>query len=261
VVVSEPDLFVVCKNCSSEVSPYVTECPYCGQRVRKRAPKLDRGGESAEPKAPKRPRTSLPRLRRNEIPGIASDVRPYATFTLIGVSILLMLAFVADEIWVAERTILYEPLDGEYWRIFTTSFIHVHLDFDNLGVAMGYAFIALTATGVFGTLLERRFGPLFTIGTFVLAGAGGAALALLADDLPTLGANGAALGLLCAWLVDDWLARRRGNDRENDLLGVYVFMAVLFLLSVAEPDASVFAAVGGAGVGAVMGAIASPFRP
>jgi uncharacterized OB-fold protein len=30
------DLFVVCKNCGSEVSPYVTECPYCGQRVRKR---------------------------------------------------------------------------------------------------------------------------------------------------------------------------------------------------------------------------------
>ena len=40
--VSQPDLFVVCKNCGSEVSPYVTECPYCGQRVRKRAPKLDR---------------------------------------------------------------------------------------------------------------------------------------------------------------------------------------------------------------------------
>ncbi|MBA2763964.1 MAG: zinc-ribbon domain-containing protein [Thermoleophilaceae bacterium] len=35
---SSPDLFVVCKNCGSEVSPYVTECPYCGQRVRKRAP-------------------------------------------------------------------------------------------------------------------------------------------------------------------------------------------------------------------------------
>src|SRR5437763_1167677 len=36
------DLFVVCKNCGSEVSPYVTECPYCGQRVRKRAPKIER---------------------------------------------------------------------------------------------------------------------------------------------------------------------------------------------------------------------------
>ena len=37
-----PELFVICKNCGSEVSPYITECPYCGNRLRKRAPKLDR---------------------------------------------------------------------------------------------------------------------------------------------------------------------------------------------------------------------------
>ena len=27
---SSPELFVVCKNCNSQVSPYITECPYCG---------------------------------------------------------------------------------------------------------------------------------------------------------------------------------------------------------------------------------------
>ena len=43
-----PDLFVICKNCGSEVSPYITECPYCGNRLRKRAPKLDRDGRVAE---------------------------------------------------------------------------------------------------------------------------------------------------------------------------------------------------------------------
>ena len=41
---SGPDLFVVCKSCGSEVVPYITECPYCGTRLRKRAPKLERGG-------------------------------------------------------------------------------------------------------------------------------------------------------------------------------------------------------------------------
>ncbi|MEA2190098.1 MAG: hypothetical protein QOI73_219, partial [Solirubrobacteraceae bacterium] len=39
---SHPDLFVVCKNCNAEVSPYITECPYCGMRLRKRAPKIER---------------------------------------------------------------------------------------------------------------------------------------------------------------------------------------------------------------------------
>lgn len=250
---SEPDLFVVCKNCSSEVSPYVTECPYCGQRVRKRAPKIDRGGDPVEPRAPRRPRTSLPRLKRGEIPGIAAETRPYGTLALIVASVALTVAYAVDELKLIEWTVLYEPLAGEYWRLVTASF--QHLDH------MGYAFIALTATGIFGTLLERRFGLLFTVATFVLAGTGGAALALLLQATPALGANGAALGLLCAWLVDDWLARRRGDDRENDLLGVYVIMAVLFGLSVAEPDASIAAAVGGAAVGTVMGAIASPFRP
>jgi len=37
---AQPDLFVVCKKCGSEVSPYITECPYCGNRLRKRAPKI-----------------------------------------------------------------------------------------------------------------------------------------------------------------------------------------------------------------------------
>src|SRR5438874_2651464 len=39
---SSADLFVVCKQCGSEVSPYITECPYCGHRLRRRAPKLPR---------------------------------------------------------------------------------------------------------------------------------------------------------------------------------------------------------------------------
>ena len=47
---SGPDLFVVCKKCGSEVSPYITECPYCGTRLRKRAPKIERDGTVSEPK-------------------------------------------------------------------------------------------------------------------------------------------------------------------------------------------------------------------
>jgi membrane associated rhomboid family serine protease len=254
--VSEPDLFVVCKNCSSEVSPYVTECPYCGQRVRKRAPKIERG-EGDLPKPPKRARqrTSLSRLRRGEIPGIAAETRPYGTLVLIVIALAVSVLYAADEITVVDNLVLNGlPLDDEYWKLVTSAF--VFLDH------FGYAFVALTAVGVFGTMLERRFGLPFVLTTFLLAAAGGSGLALVMDPSPiVVGANGAALGLLCCWLVDDWLARRRGDDRENDLLGVYVFGVVLLLLPVAEPDANVFAAIGGAAVGTVIGAIASPFRP
>jgi hypothetical protein len=76
-----------------------------------------------------------------------------------------------------------------------------------------------------------------------------------------LGGNGMALGLLTAWVVDDRLAMRRGNDRDNDLLGVWVFAAVLLLLPVAAEDANFYAGIGGAAAGAVIGAAISPLRP
>src|SRR5260370_41014591 len=81
-----PDLFVICKSCGAEVSPYITECPYCGNRLRKRAPKLDREGRVTERRRRlRRPQVpSLPRLRADEIPGIRPERRPYATIGLVG---------------------------------------------------------------------------------------------------------------------------------------------------------------------------------
>src|SRR4051795_1248829 len=88
---SGPDLYLVCKGCVPEVSPYITECPYCGTRIQKRAPKLDRGGV---PKAPKRARSrpQLPRLRPGEIPGIRADRRPWAVWALVIASLLVTVA-------------------------------------------------------------------------------------------------------------------------------------------------------------------------
>jgi membrane associated rhomboid family serine protease len=255
--VSQPDLFVVCKNCGSEVSPYVTECPYCGQRVRKRAPKLDRSSGEPEQKRRRRQR-KLPRLRAEEIAGIAPDVRPYATFGLIVACVVGMLLYAASPgMDIGYLTVFSDASElstDEVWRWFVTPFLHAD--------QLGYAFVALVAVGIFGTLLERRFGPVAVVATFILAGAAGAGLAVLLETPPllsdapfwsVLGANGAALGVLVAWLVEDRLAARRGHDRENDLLGVYVIAAVLVLLSLTTEVANISAAVGGALVGAVMG--------
>src|SRR5947209_2692376 len=88
-----PDLFVICKSCGAEVSPYITECPDCGNRLRKRAPKIDRQGRVSERRL-RRPTTpSLGRLRRGEIPGIRPDSRPYAT------AVLVVLGLVGCLIW------------------------------------------------------------------------------------------------------------------------------------------------------------------
>ena len=247
---SQPDLFVVCKNCGSEVSPYITECPYCGQRIRKRAPKLDRTGGEPQPK--RKGRARLPRLRSEEIAGIAPDTRPYATFAL------LLLCVAALVVWAIDPFLdigyVLVPAQDEVWRWFIAPFLHTD--------QLGYAFVALIPVGIFGTLLERRFGPLVPVALFVLCGAAGAGLAVALETPPLLdsssvyfvyGANGAALGMLCAWLVDDRLAARRGEERDNDLLGVYVIAVVLVLLSLTTEAANIAVAVGGAAVGALLG--------
>jgi membrane associated rhomboid family serine protease len=256
--VSQPDLFVVCRNCGSEVSPYVTECPYCGQRVRKRAPKLDRSGGEAEPKKKRRRRPTLPRLRAEEIAGIAPDVRPYATLSLIGLCLVSILVFRGDPPTLGDPTVdlgyMFVPTEEDPWRFFAAPFL--------FGDQIGYAFVTLVALGIFGTLLERRFGPLPVVAVFVLSGAAGMALVAFVEtpplftDVPAFsvfGANGSALGVLCAWLVDDRLAARRHDERDNDLLGVYVIAIALVLLSLAEESANIGAAVGGGLAGALLG--------
>ena len=249
---SQPDLFVVCRNCGSEVSPYITECPYCGQRVRKRAPKLDRGGDGEPQPKRRRRRPSLPRLRAEEIAGIAPDIRPYATLTLLVIGVLSALVYRADP--GLDLGYVLVPVSEEVWRFFVAPFLFAD--------QIGYAFVTLVAVGIFGTLLERRFGALAVIATYVLCGAAGMALVAFVETPPlftndevffVFGANGSALGLLCAWLVDDRMAARRGQERDNDLLGVYVIAIVLVLLSLAEESANIGTAVGGALLGSLLG--------
>ncbi len=237
-----PDLFVVCKNCGSEVSPYITECPYCGTRLRKRAPKLDRNGRISE--KTRRPLTpSLSRLRRGEIPGIRHEAHPYAT------GLLVLLGVIGTLIW---RTSLFSPYDlvvygnhvGQWWRAFVAMFIY-----DNTG----YAVIALLIIAIYGWLMERRHGPVVVVALALAGGAGGLAVAGLLSANPYLGGNGAALALLCAWAVPDLVLLRRKHDYEGDLLGTAVLAAVIALMPLATLSASWAAAGVGIAVGLVFG--------
>jgi membrane associated rhomboid family serine protease len=255
--VSEAELFVVCKNCGSEVSMYVTECPYCGQRVRKRAPKLDRGeGAEATPRRRRRP-PSLPRLRRDEIPGIAPETRPYATLVLIFAALATTIVAVAGITAYDLGALLLRP-DGDWWRLGAYAFVSTtpNAPFADVGAL----FATLVTVGIFGTMLERRFGSFALVAIFLLGAAAGGALTVALDVYPALGANGAALALLAAWFVDDRLAARRGAERENDLLGVAVIAGVLLVLPLANENVSWAAGLGGAAAGAVLGALISPLR-
>src|ERR687897_2561759 len=93
-IVSAPELSVVCRSCGSEVSPYVTECPYCGTRLRKRAPKLERQGDELTPRESRRQRRRRARAERRERRaerGILVADRPYAVIAAVLAPALLVL--------------------------------------------------------------------------------------------------------------------------------------------------------------------------
>jgi membrane associated rhomboid family serine protease len=243
-----PDLFVVCKNCGSEVSPYITECPYCGNRLRKRAPKIDREGRVTERQRRLRPPTpSLPRLKTGEIPGIRGDSHPYAT------ALLVVLGLVGSLLWrtglfndsVVQLVIVPRPWSQQIWRVFTAPFVYNNT---------GFAFAALGAVAIYGWLLERRHGMLAVIALFLLGGAGG--MALSAEVLPNtvaLGGNGVALALLVAWAVPDLLTLRRGEETDGDLIGTAAIALVVALMPLAVTGASWIADGTGVAAGLLVG--------
>ncbi len=137
------------------------------------------------------------------------------------------------------------PYTDEYWRTVTTLFVYTQ---------NGYEIVVLAAVFLFGWLLERRHGPLAPLFVFFVAGAGGMFAAIAAGDADlALGANGAALGLLAAWSVRDLLGRRRGEEDDSDMLGVFAIAAVLVLLPLASLDASAVAGLAGGAIGLVLG--------
>ncbi len=242
---SGPELFVVCKKCNSEVSPYITECPYCGTRLRKRAPKLDKGAPRA---SRRRERPKLSRLRPGEIPGVRADRRPYATILLVLSSVVVALFFQARA-----RNIVYlpdlvatSPLHGDYYKLVTQLFVYY--------LSTGYEVAALSAIFLFGWLLERRHGAWAPLLVFFVGGVAGSALVLALDPHGgTMGGNSAALALLAAWTMRDVLARRRGEEDDADLLGVLAIAIVLVLLPLISVEPSSLAGLGGGVVGILLG--------
>jgi len=259
-----PELFVVCKSCGSEVSPYITECPYCGQRLRKRAPKIERDeiGDAKQPKAPrsarvreapkppKAPRAS--RSRRRDSDRFRGDGRPNATIGLVALSAL---GAIVVAVLGRYDTALVGPPDGEWWRVASTVFLYAN---------GWYQFAAILAIGLFGWRLEQRHGPVLVVALFAACGIGGTAIAAVAESFPiALGGIGAGLGLLAAYAVPVLRARRRSGDDDDDvdLLGTFVIGAVLALMPVATPDADAIAAAAGLLLGGLCGLMLDRVAP
>lgn len=244
---SGADLFVVCKKCGSEVSPYITECPYCGHRLRRRAPKLPRD-RLREPSKRALRKTSLGRLRSGEIAGVRVDAPPYATVALVAASCGIWIAAQGAYVNLG-KLVIVGPLNGDWWRLLSSQFVY------GRGFSSGmFMFATLLSLAIFGSLMERRHGPLVVLGLFFGAGVTGGLLAEAVYTLPVLsGANGAALALLAAWAAPKLVAARAGDYYEGDLLAAAAIAAVLLAMPYARPEVSWLAGVTGAMLGLTVG--------
>ena len=249
---SETELRVVCKSCGAEVSPYVTECPYCGARVRKRAPKLERrdGGLEAKKSRREKRRERQSQRTRTETP------RPWASILLILAPAVLLLVRVASGGEIGGYGGLLVPFDSEWWRFLTATFAYE---------SVGYLFAVSLAVVLFVPGLERRLGSIPTLILLIACGSLGLLAAYGVEEQREAfdvigGGNGLALGAIAAWFMVVRKETKDFEDEKPDVIGVLVCVAVIMLLPVVVETANVWSGLAGGAVGALAGLAATLVR-
>lgn len=258
---AEREFFVICSNCGSEVSPYVTECPYCGTRLRKSAPDLKKQ-KKAEEKEERKAAKKRERLRAQyEGGGVASsgessaswihvESRPAATALLVTISIVASILAASGlsrvSPWMFDHLVYAGEIGSDPWKYVTSPFIQ--------GSA-GYGFVCLGVFALFGAGLEKRFGFLAPLAVWVISGAIGIGLEdLLAGAPISFGAYACAVGAVIAWTI---VVVRQEDLRDYDAMGLAAIGFVLCALPLATDSARLWPLVGGIIGGALCGLVLS----
>jgi membrane associated rhomboid family serine protease len=120
---------------------------------------------------------------------------------------------------------------GDWWRLFTSAFLHY---------GPFHLILNMLALYWFGSLLEQRIGSGRFLLLYVVSGLAGSAGALIAaPTTPTVGASGAIFGILGAGLV---LEQQRDYVFGGSALGLIVINLVL---TFAIPNISIGGHIGG----------------
>ncbi len=143
-------------------------------------------------------------------------------------------------------------LDGQYWRFFTSMFLHAglfHLAFN------------MYALYLFGDLVEDIYGRATFVAIYFLSGflGGVASFAFGSPYRLAVGASGAIFGLIGAWAAYNY--KRRGTALGSaNLRGAAIIVGINLILGFTIPGIDNLAHIGGLVAGAVAGFGAEGFR-
>ena len=140
---------------------------------------------------------------------------------------------------------------GEWWRIFTSAFFHlgpIHLAFN------------MYVLYLYGSVVERMYGPIEYAAIYLLAAAGGSVLTILLDPAQfAAGASGAIFGVIGLMFV---VSRRHhavlGREARAMMGGVGTYLIFLLIFTFAVPGISWTGHIGGLLVGALLGLFLPP---
>jgi membrane associated rhomboid family serine protease len=128
---------------------------------------------------------------------------------------------------VLDRLAMYPPFiaNGEWWRLLTPMLVHAGaLHF----MMNAYVFLMI------GPAVEQRYGPARFTFIYVVAGFTGAvaSFALSGERVVGVGASGAILGVLGAFMADLYQRRGTGNV-EMQIKGMWRWLAYIFGIGLA----------------------------
>jgi membrane associated rhomboid family serine protease len=173
--------------------------------------------------------------------------RPYVSFALIAINVVVFLADLVSSVDdrtgfhdLSLRGVLFGPAvaDGEWYRVFTSGFLHDTSNPLHLGFNMFLLFRL-------GTLLEPSISRLSYATLYFTALLGGSFLVLaISPNDATLGASGAVFGLMGAAFIG---LRAKGVDPFSTGIGPLIVLNLVFTFAI--PNISIGGHVGGLLVG------------
>jgi len=208
---------------------------------------------TATPVGMRCPECARERTKVRTARSIRAGAEPIATYVLIAVNVAVFLAEGSTGSGVGNGTggtvfgkgALYGPaihIQHQYWRLITGGFLHAGL---------AHLFFNMMFLFFMGPMLESSIGPVSFVFVYFASLLGGSFGALLFQpDVPTVGASGAAFGVLGALIV---VAHARRIPIWQSGLGITLAINIVFSLSIR--GISIGGHLGGLVAGLIAGAL------